>query len=130
MNIKERIQQDIAKLTVSEEIEMLRVALKDYMVQLNTYLYKQSNMTFDYYGGCFHHHGYFDFSKDFLFILDCDSTLVSVRLRCVSSFDAEFKFYAKTGNLMYWSHSVKSLQAKGKIKDLVQYINKRVEELQ
>lgn len=129
MDIKERIQQDIAKLTVSEDIEMLRIALKDYMAQLNTYLYKQSSMTFDYYGGCFHHHGYFDFGKDFLFSLDCDSNLVSVRLWCAPAFDAEFKFYAKTGNLTYWSHSVKSLQAKDKIKDLVQLINKRVEEL-
>lgn len=130
MNIKERIQQDIAKLTVSVEIEMLRVSLKDYMVQLNTYLYQQSNMTFDYYGGCFHNHGYFDFDKDVLFHLDCGNNSVTVRLWCNTAFDAEFKFFAKTGNLTYWSHSVKSLQAKDRIKELVRLINQQVKGLQ
>ena len=37
MDIKERIQQDIAKLTVTEEVELLRLSLKEYMIGLNTY---------------------------------------------------------------------------------------------
>ena len=130
MNIKERIKQDIANLTVTEEIEMLRVSLKDYMVKLNNYLYEQGGMTFDYYGGCFHHHGYFDFDKNYLFILDCEGNLATIRLWCSPYFDAEFKFYTKTGNLTYWSHSVKSLQAKDKIKHLVGLIDGQVKDLQ
>ena len=130
MNVKERIKQDIANLTVTEEIEMLRVSLKDYMVKLNNYLYKQSGMTFDYYGGCFNHHGYFDFDKNYLFTLDCDGSLVAVRVFSYPYFYAEFKFYTKTGNLTYWSHSVKSLQAKDKIKHLVGIIDKQVKDLQ
>ena len=130
MNVKERIKQDIANLTVTEEIEMLRVSLKDYMVKLNSCLYEQGGMSFDYYGGCFHHHGYFDFDKDYLFTLDCEGNLVSVRLWCSPYFDAEFKFYAKTGNLTTWSHSVKSLQAKDKIKHLVSLIDNQVKDLQ
>ena len=130
MNVKERIKQDIANLTVTEEIEMLRVSLKDYMVKLNKYLYKQGGMTFDYYGGCFHHHGYFDFDKNYLFTLDCDGSLVTVRVYGSPYFDVEFKFSARTGNLTYWSHSVKSLQAKDKIKHLVGLIDRQVKDLQ
>ena len=130
MNIKYRIKQDIANSTVSREIEMLRASINDYMVKLNNYIYEQGSMNFDYYGGCFHHHGYFDFDKNYIFNLDCGGNLVSVRLWCSPYFDAEFKFYAKTGNLTYWSHSVKSLQAKDKIKHLVGLIDRQVKDLQ
>ena len=130
MNVKERIKQDIANLTVTEEIEMLRVSLKDYMVKLNKYLYEQGGMDFDYYGGCFHHHGYFDFDKNYLFTLDCEGRLTTVRVYGSPYFDAEFKFHAKSGNLTLWSHSVKSLQAKDKIKHLVGLIDKQVKDLQ
>ena len=130
MNVKERIKKDIANLTVTEEIEMLRVSLKDYMVKLNNYLYEQGGMDFDYYGGCLHHHGYFDFDKNYLFTLDCEGNLATIRLWCYPYFDAEFKFYTKTGNLTYWSHSVKSLQTKDKIKHLVGLIDRQVKDLQ
>lgn len=53
MNIKDRIKQDIANSTVSREIEMLRASINDYMVKLNNYLYRQSDMSFDYFGGVF-----------------------------------------------------------------------------
>lgn len=129
MNIKERIQQDIVKLTVSEEIELLKLSLKEYMVSLNTYLVNQSGMCFDYYGGCFHNSDYFDFSKGFMILIDCGDKLTTVRVWCSGAFDATFKFYAKTNNLTYWDHSVKSLQAKEKIKELVKEINKRIVEL-
>lgn len=129
MNIKERIQQDIAKLTVTEEVELLRLSLKEYMVGLNTYLVDQSGMCFDYYGGCFHNNEYFDFSKGFMILIDCGDKLTTVRVWCSGAFDATFKFYAKTNNLTYWDHSVKSILAKEKIKGLVKEINKRIEEL-
>lgn len=130
MNVKDRIKQDIANLTVTEEIEMLRVSINNYMVELNNYLYQQSGMVFDYYGGCFHHQGYFDFDKNCLFYLNCNEGLVSVQLWCSPYFDAEFKFYPKTGKLTYWSHDVKSLQAKDTINHLVGLIDKQVKELQ
>ena len=130
MNVKERIKKDIANSTVTEEIETLRASINDYMVKLNNYLYHQSGMTFDYFGGCFHHQGYFDFDNNCLFHLNCNEGFVSVQLWCSPYFDAEFKFYAKTGNLTTWSHSVKSLQAKYKIKHLVGLIDKQVKDLQ
>ena len=130
MNIKERIKKDIVNSTVLREIEMLRASINDYMVKLNNYLYRQSDMSFDYFGGCFHHQGYFDFDNNCLFRLNCNDGFVSVQLWCSPHFDAKFKFYPKTGKLTYWSHDVKSSQAGDEIKHLVGLIDKQVKDLQ
>lgn len=129
MNIKDKIQQDLDKLHVSNEIELLRKALNIYMVRLNNYLVSKGSMSFDYYGGCFHHHGYFDFTKSVLFLIDCEGALVSVRLFSGKSFDAEFKFYPKTNNLSYWAHSVKSSNAKEDIIALIERVESQTKEL-
>ena len=129
MNIKDKIQQDLDKLHVSKEIELLRKALNIYMVRLNNYLVSKGSMSFDYYGGCFRYHGYFDFTKDVLFLMDCKNELVAVRLFGGKSFDAEFKFYPKTNNLSYWKHSVKSSNAKEDIIALIESIESQTKEL-
>ena len=129
MNIKDKIQQDLDKLHVSKEIELLRKALNTYMVEINNYLVSKGSMSFDYYGGCFHHHGYFDFTKAVLFNIDCNGELVTVRLFSGKSFNAEFKFYPKTNNLIYWAHSVKSTTAKEDIKNLIKLIESQTKEL-
>ena len=98
MNIKDKIQQDLDKLQVSNEIELLRKALNIYMVRLNNYLFSKGSMSFDYYGGCFRYHGYFDFTKDVLFLMDCKNELVTVEVFGGQSFYAVFKFYAKSNN--------------------------------
>ena len=129
MNIKDKIQQDLDKIQVSNEVEQLRKALNTYMVELNNYLVSKGDMSFDYYGGCFHHHGYFDFTKAVLFHIDCEGTLVTVRLFSGKSFDAEFKFFPKTNNLSYWEHSVKSTTAKEDIITLIKLIESQTKEL-
>ena len=129
MNIKDKIQQDLDKIHVFDEVEQLRKALNTYMVELNNYLVNKGSMSFDYYGGCFHNHGYFDFTKATLFHIDCKSELVAVRLFGVKSFDAEFKFYPKTNNLSYWEHSVKSTNAKEDITNLIKLIESQTKEL-
>lgn len=129
MNIKDKMQQDLDKLLVSNEIELLRKALNTYMVEINNYLVSKGSMSFDYYGGCFHHHGYFDFTKDVLFNIDCNGELVTVRLFSGKSFNAEFKFYPKTNNLIYWAHSVKSTTAKEGINNLIKLIESQTKEL-
>ncbi len=129
MNIKDKIQQDLDKLHVSNEIEQLRKALNIYMVEINKYLVSKGSMSFDYYGGCFHHHGYFDFDKDYLFTLDFEGHSVAVQLWGSPYFDAEFKFYARTGKLTYWSHSVKSTTAKEHINNLIKLVESQTKEL-
>ena len=129
MNIKDKIQQDLDKIHVSNEIEQLRKTLNMYMVELNTYLVNKGSMSFDYYGGCFHNHGYFYFTKAVLFLIDCKSELVSARLFSSKSFDAEFKLYPKTNNLSYWGHSVKSPKAKEDIIHLIKLIESQTKEL-
>lgn len=129
MNIKDKIQQDLDKIHVSNEIEQLRKALNTYMVELNNYLINKGSMTFDYYGGCFHNHGYFDFTKDVIFHIDCKGTLVTVDLFGGQSFDVTFKFYSKTHNLSYWEHSVKSPKAKEDITNLIKLIESQTKGL-
>ena len=129
MNIKDKIQQDLDKLTVSNEIELLRKALNIYMVRLNNYLVSKGSMSFDYYGGCFRYHGYFDFTKDVLFLMDCKNELVTVEVFGGQSFYAVFKFYAKSNNLSYWKHSVNSANAKEDILALIERIGSQTEEL-
>ena len=60
-------------------------------------------------------------TNDYLFEIDFFEDLLNLIERN--------RFYAKTNNLTYWDHSVKSILAKEKIKELVKEINKRVEEL-
>ena len=129
MNIKDKIQQDLDKLQVSSEVEQLRKALNIYMVRLNNYLVSKGSMSFDYYGGCFHNDGYFDFTKNVLFIIDCKSTLATVEVFGGQSFHAVFKFYAKSNNLSYWEHSVGSPTAKEDIIALIERIESQTKEL-
>lgn len=129
MNIKDKIQQDLDKLHVSKEIELLRKALNTYMVRLNNYLVSKGSMSFDYYGGCFRYHGYFDFTKDVLFLMDCKNELVTVEVFGGQSFYAVFKFYAKSNNLSYWKHSVTSPNAKEDIISLIERIESQTKEL-
>ena len=129
MNIKDKIQQDLDKLQVSNEIELLRKALNIYMVRLNNYLFSKGSMSFDYYGGCFRYHGYFDFTKDVLFLMDCKNELVTVEVFGGQSFYAVFKFYAKSNNLSYWKHSVKSSNAREDIIALIESIESQTKEL-
>jgi len=129
MNIRDKIQQDLDKLHVSKEIELLRKALNIYMVRLNNYLFSKGSMSFDYYGGCFRYHGYFDFTKDVLFLMDCKNELVTVEVFGGQSFHAVFKFYAKSNNLSYWKHSVTSPSAKEYIIALIESIESQTKEL-
>ena len=129
MNIKDKIQQDLDKLHVSNEIELLRKALNIYMVRLNNYLVSKGSMSFDYYGGCFCYHGYFDFTKDVLFLIDCKNTLATVEVFGGQSFYAVFKFYAKSNNLSYWEHSVGSVNAKEDIIALIERVESQTKEL-
>ena len=129
MNIKDKIQLDLDKLTVSKEIEQLRKALNIYMVELNNYLVNKGSMSFDYYGGCFHNHGYFDFTKDVLFLMDCKNELVTVEVFGGQSFYAVFKFYAKSNSLNYWEHSVGSANAKEDILALIEMVESQTKEL-
>ena len=129
MNIKDKIQQDLDKLQVYNEIELLRKALNIYMVRLNNYLVSKGSMSFDYYGGCFRYHGYFDFTKDVLFLMDCKNELVTVEVFGGQSFHAVFKFYAKSNNLNYWEHSVGSANAKEDILALIERIESQTREL-
>ena len=129
MNIKDKIQQDLDKLHVSKEIELLRKALNIYMVRLNNYLVSKGSMSFDYYGGCFNNNGYFDFTKDVLFLMDCKNELVTVEVFGGQSFYAVFKFYAKSNNLSYWKHSVTSPSAKEDISALIERVESQTKEL-
>ena len=129
MNIKDKIQQDLDKLHVSKEIELLRKSLNIYMVRLNNYLVSKGSMAFDYYGGCFRYHGYFDFTKDVLFLMDCKNELVTVEVFGGQSFYAVFKFYAKSNNLSYWEHSVGSVNAKEDIIALIERVESQTREL-
>ena len=129
MNIKDKIQQDLDKLHVSKEIELLRKALNTYMVRLNNYLFSKGSMSFDYYGGCFNNNGYFDFTKNAIFIIDCKNTLVTVEVFGGQSFYAVFKFYAKSNSLSYWEHSVGSPTAKEDIIALIERIESQTKEL-
>ena len=129
MNIKDKIQQDLDKLHVSKEIELLRKALNIYMVELNNYLVNKGSMSFDYYGGCFHNHGYFDFTKNVLFIIDCKNTLATVEVFGGQSFYTVFKFYAKSNSLNYWEHSVGSANAKEDILALIEMVESQTKEL-
>ena len=129
MNIKDKMQQDLDKLHVSKEIELLRKALNIYMVRLNNYLVSKGSMSFDYYGGCFNNNGYFDFTKNVLFIIDCKNTLATVEVFGGQSFYAVFKFYAKSNNLSYWKHSVTSPTAKEDIIALIERVESQTKEL-
>lgn len=129
MNIKDKIQQDLDKLHVSKEIELLRKALNIYMVRLNNYLVSKGSMSFDYYGGCFNNNRYFDFTKNVLFIIDCKNTLATVEVFGGQSFYAVFKFYAKSNSLSYWEHSVGSSNAKEDIIALIESIESQTKEL-
>ena len=129
MNIKDKIQQDLDKLRVSKEIELLRKSLNIYMVRLNNYLVSKGSMSFDYYGGCFNNNGYFDFTKNALFIVDCKNTLATVEVFGGQSFHAVFKFYAKSNNLSYWEHSVGSANAKEDIIALIERVESQTREL-
>ena len=129
MNIVEKMNQDIANLTVSEEIKLLQQSLKTYMMKLNQLLQSKGSMSFDYYGGCFSSHGYFNFSKDFLIYNDTDKTPITVTL-LNSDVDLEFKFHPKTGNLNYWSHVVKSPKAKETLVGLITRINSKIQEIE
>lgn len=129
MNIKDKIQQDLDKLHVSKEIELLRKALNTYMVRLNNYLVSKGSMSFDYYGGCFHNNGYFDFTNSVLFIVDCKNTLATVEVFGGQSFYAVFKFYAKSNSLSYWKHSVNSPTAKEDIIALIERVESQTKEL-
>lgn len=129
MNIKDKIQQDLDRLQVSNEIELLRKALNIYMVRLNNYLVSKGSMSFDYYGGCFHNNGYFDFTNDVLIIIDCKNTLATVEVFGGQSFHAVFKFYAKSNNLSYWEHSVGSVNAKEDIIALIERVESQTKEL-
>ena len=129
MNIKDKIQQDLDKFHVSKEIELLRKALNIYMVRLNNYLVSKGSMSFDYYGGCFRYHGYFNFTKDVLFLMDCKNELVTVEVFGGQSFYAVFKFYAKSNSLSYWEHSVTSPTAKEDIIALIERIESQTKEL-
>ena len=129
MNIKDKIQQDLDKLQVSNEIELLRKALNTYMVRLNNYLFSKGSMSFDYCGGCFNNNGYFDFTKNVLFIIDCKNTLATVEVFGGQSFHAVFKFYAKSNNLNYWEHSVGSPNAKEDIIALIERVESQTKEL-
>lgn len=129
MNIKDKIQQDLDKLQVSNEIEILRKDLNIYMVRLNNYLVSKGSMSFDYYGGCFHNNGYFDFTNDVLIIIDCKNTLATVEVFGGQSFHAVFKFYAKSNNLSYWEHSVGSVNAKEDIIALIERVESQTKEL-
>ena len=129
MNIKDKIQQDLDKLHVSKEIEQLRKALNTYMVRLNNCLVSKGSMSFDYYGGCFNNNGYFDFTKNAIFIIDCKNTLVTVEVFGGQSFYAVFKFYAKSNSLSYWEHSVKSHNSKEDIITLIERVEYQNKEL-
>ena len=129
MNIKDKIQQDLDKLHVSKEIELLRKALNIYMVRLNNYLVSKGSMSFDYYGGCFNSNGYFDFTKNVLFIVDCKNTLATVEVFGGQSFHAVFKFYAKSNSLNYWEHSIGSANAKEDILALIERVESQTEGL-
>ena len=129
MNIKDKIQQDLDKLHVYNEIELLRKALNIYMVRLNNYLVSKGSMSFDYYGGCFNNNGYFDFTKNVLFIIDCKNTLVTVEVFGGKSFCAVFKFYAKSNNLSYWKHSVNAPTAKEDIIALIERVESQTKEV-
>lgn len=129
MDIKDKIQQDLGKLHVYNEIELLRKALNIYMVRLNNYLVSKGSMSFDYYGGCFNNNGYFDFTKNVLFIIDCKNTLVTVEVFGGQSFYAVFKFYAKSNSLSYWKHSVGSSNAKEDIIALIERVESQTKEL-
>ena len=129
MNIKDKIQQDLDKLTVSNEIEQLRKALNIYMVRLNNYLVSKGSMYFDYYGGCFNNNGYFDFTKNALFIIDCKNTLATVEVFGGQSFYAVFKFNAKSNSLSYWEHSVGSVNAKEDILALIERVESQTKKL-
>ena len=130
MNMVEKMNQDIANLTVSKEIELLQQSLKTYMVKLNQLLQSKASMSFDYFGGCFSSHEYFNFSKDFLFHIDTDKTPVTITLWNSDAVDLEFKFHSKTGNLNYWSHSVKSHKAKENLVGLITQINSKIGEIE
>lgn len=130
MNMVEKMNQDIANLTVSKEIELLQQSLKTYMVKLNQLLQSKASMSFDYFGGCFSSHGYFNFNKDFLIYIDTDKTPVTLTLRNSDAVDLEFKFHQKTGNLNYWSHSVKSSKAKENLVGLITQINSKIGEIE
>lgn len=95
MNMVEKMNQDIANLTVSKEIELLQQSLKTYMVKLNQLLQSKASMSFDYFGGCFSSHGYFNFNKDFLIHIDTDKTPVKITLWNSDAVDLEFKFHQK-----------------------------------
>ena len=128
MNILEKMEQDIANLTVSEEIKLLQQSLKTYMVKLNQLLQSKGSMSFDYFGGCFSSYGYFNFNKDFLIYVDTDKTPVTLTLLNSVAVDLEFKFHPKTGNLNYWSHVVKSPRAKETLVGLITQINSKIKE--
>lgn len=129
MNIVEKIKQDVVNFSVSNEIELLCKALKTYMVNLNMLLEREGNISFDYCGGYFSSHGYFDFNKDFLFIIDCDDRLTSLKLFNRKSVNIELKFHTKSQNITYWSHSVLSLKAKDDISELIRLINLKINEI-
>ena len=130
MNLIEKMEQDILNLTVSKEIELLQQSLKTYMIKLNQLLQSKASMSFDYFGGCFSNHGYFNFNKDFLIYIDTDKTPVTLTLWNSIAVDLEFKFYPKTGNLNYWSHSVKSPKAKELLVGLITQINSKIKEIE
>ena len=99
------------------------------MMKLNQLLQSKGSMSFDYYGGCFSSHGYFNFSKDFLFHIDTDKIPVSVTLWNSDAVDLEFKFHPKTRNLNYWCHVVKSPKAKEVLIELEKDIKQKIKEM-
>lgn len=130
MNIKQRLESDVAKYNVSGDIEGLKAVLNKYMLDLNKALQNMASISFDYCGGCFSSHGYFDFSKEYLFIIDCEKDMMSdVKIFGGINFYAEFKFHKKSGNLTYWKHSVKSVNAKSSIENLIVLVKDKIEEL-
>lgn len=128
MSILNKLKEDIKKKSMQKEIDELREILNKYMIKLNSVLYENSKMSFDYAGGDFHNYGYFDFKDGYLFHIDTSENLVSV-VMFGTSFGVEFKWYRKTQSLTYWNHSISKESAKSDAIDLVYNIGKYIDEL-
>lgn len=129
MSIKNKIKNDIAKLTVTDEVEALRVILTEYLIKLDKYLFDQSGMNFDYCGGCFSSHGYFDFDRNVTILETIGDVFTTINILYTPHYSVTFKFNKKHKMLNYWSHTVKSKDAKQEINSLIYLIGEVVKEL-
>lgn len=126
MDVLKMINEDVANLDVKSDVELFIKVFGEYLNKLANTMYSKSNADFDFKGGVVSSFKYLQFDVGVLITIDVGKTQTRFNVYIKDFVTLSFQYHFTTDKVTYWSHDVKSSEAKevlrihtNRIKDLI-----------